>query len=71
MMLGYHDWRDVRNDVILLYVLSKVALIGYVFYDWFFFPSHGSRVLGMLWKYFTPESAIYQWVSRIYMWHLR
>lgn len=67
-MLGYTNWKDIRNDIILGYVLCKLALLGYIGYDWVqFHLGHGSSVLGWLWKHNGTENIIWDLVMRFYM----
>lgn len=67
-MLGYCDWRDVRNDLLLFAGFALIGLFGYVLHDWAMFPTEGSRVLGWVWMAFGPESDAFMWVRRVYMW---
>ena len=68
-MLGYHDWRDVRNDVLLFIVLGKLVSAGYLAYDWWVFHNHGpSRVIGYVVVHFGWDSPITEWVR--YLWGL-
>jgi len=62
----YQDWRDVRNDVILLYVLFKACLVGYVAYDWAMYPVQGSHVLYVLLTKLGPDSPLYVWAVRFW-----
>lgn len=67
-MLGYNDWRDVRNDLILFYVLGKIVFTGYLAYDWWVFTNGGaSRVLGFVAINFGWDSKAYEWVKWLWM----
>ena len=68
-MLGYEDWRDVRNDIILLWVLAKLALLGYLVFDWIRYSLYGfSYVIGYVVSHFgwdSPITEFVRWVWRL------
>lgn len=67
-MLGYDDWRDVRNDIFLLTCLAKLASLVYLAYDWYVFHNGGgSRVLGFIWTHWGWDSWVYSFVESIWM----
>lgn len=66
---GYEDWRDVRNDIILLSCITKLITLGYLAYDWYRFSRHGfSYVIGYTVRYFGWDSPVTEWVR--YIWGL-
>ena len=67
-MLGYHDWRDVRNDLVLFYVLGKIAGFCWMVHDWWVFHNGGgSRVLGWVVVHFGWDSKAYEWARWLWM----
>lgn len=66
-MLGYNDWRDVRNDLILLAVLSKLVLVGYLVFDWVRFGLYGySYVIGSAVTRFGWDSPVTETVRHVW-----
>ncbi len=67
-MMGYHDWRDVRNDLLLVFCIGKLVSLGYIAHDWWVFHNHGaSRVLGWIVVHFGWDSKAYEWAKYLWM----
>lgn len=66
-MLGYNEWRDVRNDLFLLTCVLKLGSLAYLAYDWYRYHLYGfSYVIGYVVSHFGWDSPITTWVRHLW-----